>query len=271
MKRTAARRQRTLYVLSDSTGNLARHMITAFLTQFPKDAFTIRWRPFLKEGDALGAVLAEVENAPGIVFHAVVSPAAKRRIERRCQEVAAPCCDLTGRFVEFLAEASGLTPQADEALLHRTDASYHKRISAIEYTLSHDDGLGLDTLADADIILAGVSRTSKSPTSIYLGQLGHKVANVSLAIEVQPPEELLAADADKVVGLLIDPHQLVEIRTHRKGEWKMSTGEYNDLAHVTDELRWSRRLFTKYNWHVLDVTDQAIEETAAKIVGMLGL
>jgi regulator of PEP synthase PpsR (kinase-PPPase family) len=272
MRRTSKSKPlRTIYILSDSTGNLARHMLSAFLTQFPRDTFTLVWRPFLRDSEEFERIMDEVVEHPGILFHAFVLPAAKATVEARCRDAGVPCCDLTGPFVEFLAEASGLKPQDSQDRLHETDAHYRQRISAIEYTLAHDDGLALDTLHEAQVILAGVSRTSKSPTSIYLAQLGYKVANVSLAIEVPPPEELLAADPTKVVGLLIDPRQLVEIRTHRKAGWKLSTGDYNDVEHVSEELRWARRLFTRQGWHTLDVTDQAIEETAAKVASIVGL
>jgi len=139
----------------------------------------------------------------------------------------------------------------------------------MEFTLAHDDGLKLDSIDQADVVLAGISRTSKSPTSIYLGQHGYRCANVALAIEVEPPAELLAMPPEKVFGLVIDPNRLADVRSTRQRGWSMSDGKYNSLEHIISEVRWSRRLFTKQGWRVLDVSSSAIEETAHKIIEML--
>jgi [pyruvate, water dikinase]-phosphate phosphotransferase / [pyruvate, water dikinase] kinase len=261
----------TLYILSDSTGNLARHMLTAFLTQFPPNAFQVRARTFLQDRQRLDEALDEVVQTPGIVFHAVISRPLKAQIAARCEAAGAAHCDLTGDFVSFLARESGLSPEADHRRLHHVDEVYQRRIRAIEFALQHDDGLGLDTIHEADLVLAGVSRTSKSPTSIYLAQQGYNTANVSLATGVDPPPQLLGLGRNKVVGLVIDPAQLVEIRTRRAGEWHLAASRYNDPDAVQREIAWSRRLFIQRGWRILDVTDQAVEETAAKILNLMGL
>lgn len=262
------RRHIPLHILSDSTGNLAQHMLTAFLTQFPADAFVIRRQNFLRTSMQLKIALDHVAEEPGIVCHAMVDQPSKNMIARRCAELGLPQCDLTGEFVSFLASASGLRPRSDVEALHDTSNAYQNRIKALEFTLAHDDGLGLDTVHRADIVLAGVSRTSKTPTSIYLAQQGYRVANVSLAMEVAPPPQLLSLRR-RVVGLLIGVRQLVEIRTNRSVSWRMGDTRYNDPDHVEDELQWSRRLFVRNGWPSLDVTDQAVEETAARIVNLV--
>ncbi len=246
-------------------------MLTAFLTQFPRDAFEFHPHHFLQTEQKLERAMDEVARLGGIVFHAVVHQHFKEMIERRCREIGVPFCDLTGRFVEFLAAASGIEPRPDIGRLHHVHAaSYSQRIKAIEFTLEHDDGLGLDTIHEADIVLAGISRTSKTPTSIYLAQQGFRVANVSLAITVPPPRQLLALK-DRVVGLLINPAQLVEIRTNRNASWRMGNTTYNDPEYVNREILWSRRLFREQGWPTLNVTDQAIEETAVRVIDLLGL
>jgi hypothetical protein len=260
----------TLHLLSDSTGNLARHMLAAFLTQFPDGAFRLHPWTFLDATPKLHAALSEIHD--GIVLHAVVLPESKRTVERHCAERKLPCCDLTGQFVSFLATASGLTPRPDVERLHLVSDEYIHRIRALEFTLEHDDALGLDTLHKADLVLAGVSRTSKTPTSIYLGQQGYKVANVALAPQVAPPKELLSMPSSKVVGLLIDPHRLAELRRTRQHAWHMSADEsYHDYQAVEREVTWSRRLFAQQGWQTLDVTDSAVEETAARILELTGL
>jgi hypothetical protein len=263
--------RRLLYILSDSTGNLARHMLTAFLTQFPPSAFDVRARTFLQSPAKLNDALNEVEREPGMVFHAVVLRDFKKLINLRCNEIGVSCCDLTGNFIEFLAHESGIEPSEDHRRLHDVDEAYERRIEAIEFAMQHDDGLGLETLHEADLVLAGISRTSKTPTSIYLAQQGYKAANVSLAMGIEPPKELTQMLPKKVVGLVIDPARLTEIRTRRQQAWRMGRTDYNDDEAVEREIAWSRQIFTRRGWHVLDVTEQAIEETAARVLHVLGV
>lgn len=260
----------TVYVLSDSTGNLAQHMLTAFLTQFPPRTLTLRRFNFVTSMPRLREVLAEIEAWPGMVMHALVSPELKEAVEKTCAALGLPARDLTGGFVEFIAEHSGVRPDASVRRLHDTGDEYHQRINALEFTLEHDDGLGLETLHEADIVLAGVSRTGKTPTSIYLAQQGYKVANVSLAKGVAPPVQLLGLSST-VVGLLIDPERLREIRSSRQAAWGMAQTNYSEIDEVRDEVAWSRRLFAQQGWPTLDVTTSAVEETAAKVVDLLKL
>jgi regulator of PEP synthase PpsR (kinase-PPPase family) len=260
-----------IYVLSDSTGNLARHTLAAMLTQFPKGAAQVHFHTFVRSREHLDEVLARVRDRPGGVCHAMVSPAFKQRIAESCRAANLPHYDLTGGLVDFLARVTALAPRGDLCLIHRIDEDYKRRIGALEYTIDHDDGLGLDTLAEADIVLAGVSRTGKTPTSIYLAQQGYRVANVALAIESAPPKELLGLPPGKAVGLVINPQQLVMIRERRATGWNLGRTSYGDPAHVAREIAWARQLFAHQSWPILDVTDQAIEETAGKIVQALNL
>ncbi len=272
-KSTAARRSTPpdIYVLSDSTGGLARHMLAAFMTQFPIDSIAPHFHTFIRGEKRLEEVLEKIKARPGAICHAMVSDVFKQKIAAFCRKTKLPQCDLTGGVVEFLSEATGVQPLNDVSSLHRLDETYRRRINALEYTISHDDSLGLSTLCDADVVLAGVSRTGKTPTSIYLAQLGYRTANVSLALEVAPPHELLSLRGKKVVGLIINPQQLVMIRTRRESEWQMDRTRYGEPSHVGREIAWARQLFIKHHWPILDVTDQAIEETAAKIIDALGL
>jgi regulator of PEP synthase PpsR (kinase-PPPase family) len=260
-----------IYVLSDSTGNLARHMLAAFITQFPDDSVATQFHTFIRGEHRLDEVLKRIEARPGAVAHAMVSDPFKKKIADFCRHNKLPHCDLTGGVVKFLSHATGHPPRSDLASLHRLDEGYQRRIGALEFTLAHDDGLGLSTIGDADVVLAGVSRTGKTPTSIYLAQQGYCVANVALAMEVPPPPELLQLRAKKVVGLVISPEQLVMIRTRRETDWKMARTSYGEPGHVARELAWARQLFSRCGWPILDVTDQAIEETAAKIIELLGI
>lgn len=269
-RKPAARPARSIYILSDSTGNLARHMLTAILTQFPEGSFALRPWTFLRTPEQIINVLQAAGREQAIIFHAMVSADHKQLIADRCAQLGLSPCDLTGGFVEFLSHESGVMPTASLGRLHFTSHEYHHRIRSLEFTLEHDDGLGLETIHKADMVLTGVSRTSKTPTSIYLAQQGYRVANVALAMGVDPPAQLLELK-EKVVGLVIDPMQLSEIRTNRQTGWKMGQTSYNDPQAVAREVAWSRKLFLSKGWPILDVTDQAIEETAARIVNLLRL
>lgn len=261
----------TIHLLSDSTGNLGQHMLTAFLTQFPANALRIIRYNFLHTPSQIEEAMRGVQDQPGMVMHAMVSQDAKKFINLTCGKLKVPVCDLTGNFVQFIAANSGIAPAQNVHALHDISDAYHARIKALEFTLEHDDGLGLETIHEADIVLVGVSRTSKTPTSVYLAQQGYKVANVSLAKAVAPPRQLLDLQRKTVVGLLIDPLRLSEIRTNRQTSWGMSDTSYNQLEFVEDEVAWSRKLFASKGWPTLDVTRRAIEESAGKIVEILKL
>jgi regulator of PEP synthase PpsR (kinase-PPPase family) len=260
-----------LYVVSDSTGNLARHMVSTFLTQFPAGAVEVRYEMFVKDVGRVEGLLAGVEGRRVAVCHAVVSRELKGGIVRACERAGVPCHDLTGAGVAFVAGVVGAEPRADLAALHRINWAYRRRVDAVEYTLAHDDGLGLDTLGEADVVLVGVSRTSKSPTCILLAEQGWRAGNVALAPGVDPPAELLALPRGRVVGLYVDPRQLAAIRHRREAAWRTSIEGYGDVEAVAEEVAWSRRLFARRGWPSLDITDQAVEETAARVVQLLGL
>jgi regulator of PEP synthase PpsR (kinase-PPPase family) len=204
-------------------------------------------------------------------MHAVVSPKHKQQVETFCRTHRLACCDMTGAFVDFLASASGTQPRQDVGALHEVSDEYHRRIEAIEFTMQHDDGLGVTRLQEADVVLVGVSRTSKTPTCIYLAQQGYKAANVAIAIEVPLPEELLSMKEKKIVGLLIDPVRLVEVRQTRQRDWHMAGTSYTNYEHVESEVTWSRHLFNRQGWPTLDVTKTAVEETAARVIHVLNL
>ncbi|HEX8914912.1 MAG TPA: pyruvate, phosphate dikinase/phosphoenolpyruvate synthase regulator, partial [Humisphaera sp.] len=237
----------------------------------PPGTFELRLRPFVETAAKLEAGFAGMTTTRAVVLHAVIDPAMKAVVERECARRGFPARDLTGGFVEFLAQASGVGARADRGKLHDLDDAYQRRIAAIEYTLEHDDGLGLSTLNEADVVLCGVSRTSKTPTSIYLALDGFKAANVSLAHQCEPPPELLAMPKERVAALIIDPGRLSEIRLRRNHDWQMSSTTYDQIETVRAEIVWCRKLFARMGWTVLDITGQAIEETAARIVHRLGL
>jgi regulator of PEP synthase PpsR (kinase-PPPase family) len=259
-----------VYAISDSTTNLIRHVLAALLTQFPLGALDVRYEGFVRAEVDLQRIFGGGGAKPRAVVHAVVSPKLKHAIEQHCRKLQAQCWDVTGPTASFLAGIAGVPAGVDPQRLHRVDdEAYVRRIEAIEFTMEHDDGLGLATLAEADVVLVGVSRTSKTPTCMYLAQQGLKAANVSLAKGVEPPVEVFALPPRKVIGLLIDPDRLTEIRSSRQAAWHMAGTAYNQRQAVQDEVDWSRRLFARSGWSTIDVTDQAVEETAGRILHMV--
>lgn len=258
-----------LHLLSDSTGNLASHMLSAFLTQFPRNAMAVRVRNFVNTLTKLDIALEQSANEGGVVFHALVRKEFKKRVADFCEARNLPCCDLTGDFIRFISRATGIAPSDKVDVLHEVSDEYRDRIESLEFTLAHDDGLGLDTIHHAEIVLVGISRTSKTPTSILLGQSGYRTANVALAIEVPPPAQLLQLPHDRVIGLLIDPMRLQDVRSTRGKDWSMNDTNYTDIEHIQQEVLWSRKLFNSKGWRTIDVTNSAIEETAARIIAMV--
>lgn len=270
-KKPPAPKLTQVHILSDSTGNLARHMLTAVLTQFPPHSFTLQFHPFLANDDRVAQALHDIKRKPGLIMHAFLDESAKKMANDFGHKHELPVLDLTNHLVHFIEKHSGLTSARDHTALHPVDEFYLKRIRAMEFALAHDDGLGLDTIHKAQCVLAGVSRTSKTPTTIFLAQQGLLVGNVSLAMGIEPPAELLKLPPSTVVGLIISPHKLAEIRTRRNHSWQLGDTAYNDLDMIQEELAWSRRLFNRNNWPILDVTDYAIEETAARVIEVLGI
>jgi [pyruvate, water dikinase]-phosphate phosphotransferase / [pyruvate, water dikinase] kinase len=204
-----------------------------------------------------------------MVCHALVSNDLKAAVTAYCASAGLPAHDLTGSAMDFLTRHTGLKPNPNLNALHQLDETYKRRVAALEFTLNHDDGLGLATLGDADIVITGVSRTGKTPTSIYLAQQGYRVANVSLAQGVTPPQELLTLPNHKIVGFTINPQTLVMIRSRRQAAWHSGRTSYDDPAEVAREMAWSRHFFIERGWPILDITDQAVEETAARILDLL--
>jgi regulator of PEP synthase PpsR (kinase-PPPase family) len=258
-----------IHVLSDSTANLSRHMLTAVLTQFPPDSVRLVFHSFTRTPDQVDKAIGKLPRQ-ALVCHALVSPELKEQVEKICKKGKVQAHDLTGGLATFLHESTGLEPRRDVNALHKIDSAYRKRIGAMEFTLNHDDGLGLDTIHEADIVLVGVSRTSKTPTSILLAQQGYRAANVSLAQGIDPPPQLLAMPKEKVVALVINPSQLALIRAHRQRTWEMRQTTYDEPRSVAKEIAWARALFQKQGWRVIDVTDQAVEETAARVIEARG-
>lgn len=258
-----------IYIISDGTGETAATMIRAAIVQYQDaDMRIVRSKNVRTELQA-DQIIDQAQSENGVVVHTVVSPNLRSHIQEGCVAKSVPCVDLMGPLLVTLDGylGSGADPKS-VGLLRTVDERYFKRIAAIEFTVKHDDGKCLEELHLADIILVGISRTSKTPLSIFLSHKGWKVANIPLVLGAPLPEELSKVDQRRVVGLMIDSDSLSRIRKNRLEKFGQDTGsEYARATYIEREIEFALEVFGKNRrWPVFNVTDRALEETAAEIV-----
>jgi regulator of PEP synthase PpsR (kinase-PPPase family) len=262
----------TVFILSDGTGETATAMVRAGLVQYPeKDVQIVRCKNVRTE-DQIESLVEEVFTKRGCIVHTMVSPEMRASLLEKASEKGILTVDLMGPVLTALDAYLGNESRKSEAGILRTvDERYFKRIEAIEFTVKHDDGKLTSGLEKADIVLVGISRTSKTPLSIFLSHKGWKVANVPLVLGTPIPDELFTIDQRKVIGLTIDHASLSRIRKKRLEKFGQDPGsEYASLAHIQKEIDFANDLFKKNKrWPVFNVTDRALEETAAEIVRLV--
>ena len=216
----------TIHVVSDSTGGLAQHMVGAILTQFPDLDAKMEFHPFRDTEEKIRETIDRFKKRSTVVLHALVDPHCKSLVGAACGERGVPHYDLTGSLAQFLADHTQIQPENDLMRLHRTDEGYFQRVDALEFTLQHDDSRRLESVHEADVVLIGLSRVSKTPTSVLLGAFGYKAANVSIVGGRYPTE--LSQCKKQIVALTMTPKQLHEIRSRRF--------ELNQFSNKMDEL-----------------------------------
>jgi regulator of PEP synthase PpsR (kinase-PPPase family) len=261
-----------IFAVSDGTGDTVEKMARAALLQFdsPNVLHRInRVRSLVEINDVLERAL----TVHGIVVHTLVDESVRNHLTERAREVGVLTVDLLGPLLAGLGHLFAAPQRIRPGLFHQVNEAYFKRIDAIEFTLKHDDGQGVATLREADVILVGISRTSKTPLSVYLAHEGYRTANVPLMRELGPPRELFEADQRRIAALTIDPEALQVIRRERLRRYQHPEGKrYAELRHIEEELEYSRAVFRQNRlWPVIDVTAKAIEETANEVLKALGL
>jgi [pyruvate, water dikinase]-phosphate phosphotransferase / [pyruvate, water dikinase] kinase len=260
-----------LHLVSDSTGETLTTVARAATAQYVNMQPVEHAYPLVRTQKQLDRVLAEIEEAPGIVLYTLVGDDLSKRLEDHCRELSVPCLSILGPVLALFQSYLGMETSHRVGAQHTLNAEYFKRIDALNYTMLHDDGQHVDDLEDADVVLVGVSRTSKTPTSIYLANRGVKTGNVPLVpgIPVAPIVESLARPL--VVGLYASPERIVQIRQNRLLGLKAHHDEdqYIDRKAVAEEVAFSRKLCAKHNWPSIDVTRRSIEETAAAVLTLL--
>jgi regulator of PEP synthase PpsR (kinase-PPPase family) len=260
-----------LHLVSDATGETLTTVARAATAQYTKVSPVEHVYPLVRTQKQLDRALSEIEEAPGIVLYTLLEEDLVKRLEDHCRELSLPCLSILGPVLQLMRSYLGTETSHRVGAQHTLNAEYFKRIDALNYTMLHDDGQHVDELEQADVVLVGVSRTSKTPTSIYLANRGVKTGNVPLVpgIMVAPQVEVLAHPL--VVGLFASPERIVQIRQNRLLGLKshQDDDQYIDRKAVAEEIMVSRRLCAKHNWPIIDVTRRSIEETAAAVLKLL--
>ncbi|MCW6511019.1 pyruvate, water dikinase regulatory protein [Lichenifustis flavocetrariae] len=258
-----------LHLVSDSTGETLIAVSRAVAAQYQEVSSIEHVYPLVRSRAQLERAISEIEAAPGIVLFTLVEPELTERLEQACREIGSPCLSvlqpILGLFQAYLGTPSTPRPGAQHVL----NADYFKRIDALNFTMLHDDGQEGESYEKADVLLLGVSRTSKTPTSIYLANRGIKTANIPLVPQVPLPPRVFELKQPLIVGLIASPERIVQIRQNRLLTLNADHDTpYVDKAAVAEEVAHSRRLFALNQWPYIDVTRRSIEETAAAIIDL---
>ena len=256
-----------LHVVSDATGETAARLVQALEAQFPEQEFVEIRHPRVESEDDLQLAVTRMRGRPAVVVYTLVQPELREAMRTLCRRARLHYCDLLGHPIEAVARVSGMAARMTPGSRPPLNSAYFKRMEAIEFAVRFDDGVGRG-LHDADVVLVGVSRTSKTPLSIYLGYLGYKAANVPVVKGIDPPKELFEIDSAKIVGLTIDPNRLAEIRRARVRT--MGGGarnrRYAELMEIYEELEQAEKLHRRLGCPVIDISELSIEETAHRVV-----
>ena len=259
-----------IHLVSDSTGETLNALANAALAQFENVDVQIHFYALVRGEHQLARALDHITIAPGLVFFTLANQELRDKLIYRCDALLIECVDVLDAPVTALRGFLGSRETHKVGRQHQVDQRYLERIDTLNFTIAHDDGQSLDTIGDAEVILTGASRTSKTPTCVYLAIRGVRAANVPLVPHMPPPPQLLAAKKPLIVGLWVTPDRLVQVRRNRLA----SMGEGRDTSYidpdvVREEINATRRLFEQHDWPTLDVSRRSIEETAAAVMNLL--
>lgn len=260
-----------LHLISDSTGETLTTVARAAAAQYENVSPVEHVYPLVRTRKQLEIALAEIEQQPGIVLYTLLDADLREHLVAGCKKLGLPNLSILGPVLQLFQSYLGSETKARIGAQHMLNAEYFKRIDALNYTMLHDDGQHTDDLEDADVVLVGISRTSKTPTSIYLANRGVKTANVPLVPNVPLPSNLETLRKPLVVGLYATPERIVQIRQNRLLALRAhhDTDAYVDRHAVADELAIARKLCARNRWELIDVTRRSIEETAAAVMKLL--
>ena len=259
-----------IHLVSDSTGETLNALANAALAQFENVDVQVHFYALVRGEHQLARALDHITITPGLVFFTLANQDLRDKLIYRCDALLIECVDVLDAPVTALRGFLGSRETHKVGRQHQVDQRYLERIDTLNFTIAHDDGQSLDTIGDAEVILTGASRTSKTPTCVYLAIRGVRAANVPLVPHMPPPPQLLEAKKPLIVGLWVTPDRLVQVRRNRLA----SMGEGRDTSYidpdvVREEINATRRLFEQHDWPTLDVSRRSIEETAAAVMNLL--
>jgi len=254
-----------LHIVSDSTGETAARLVQALEAQFPDQEFEEIRHARAESVEDLELAVRSARGRRAVVVYTLVDPQMRDAMRRLCRRARVHYCDLLGHPIDAVARVSGQAARMTPGSRAPLNTAYFRRIEAMEFAVKYDDGVGAG-LDEADIVLVGVSRTSKTPLSIYLGYLGHKAANVPVVKGIEPPKALWEINPVKIVGLTIDAGRLAEIRRGRLRNLGARNRQYAELVEVYEELEQAAAIHRRLGCPVIDISELSIEETAQRIL-----
>lgn len=262
-----------LYLVSDATGVTLQGLVRASLAQFEAIDPVERFWPLVRSEKQLARVIDDIHDNPGPVLFTLMDKDQRKRLEKACKELQVPCIPVMDHIIKGLSAYTGLPSKGIPGLQHALDDKYFKRMDAVDFALSFDDGQNYDGIDEADVILVGVSRTSKTPTCIFLARQGVKAANIPYVPGIPIPDKVLQLRGPVFIGLTENPDRLIHLRKNRlkadTNDYHHDNNSYLDPERVEAETLEARRFFTRQGWPVIDVTRRSVEETSAEILMIL--
>ncbi|MBW6463317.1 MAG: kinase/pyrophosphorylase [Firmicutes bacterium] len=256
-----------VYIVSDSIGDTAEFVVKAVASQFDSGTVELRRIPFVENKKQIKDVFKEATECNAIIAYTLVVPELRKTIEEEAAIHTVFTADILGSLMDAFSQTTCKAPYMEPGRVRRLDEQYFRRVAAVEFAVKHDDGKDPRGLLTAEVVLIGISRTSKTPLSMYLAHQGVMVANLPLVPEVQLPEEVFWIPPEKIIGLVINPHQLREIRQERlKALGLGDDADYVNVERIDEELTYARRVMKKLGCTVFDVSNKAVEEVANRII-----
>lgn len=264
------RNNAVVYVLSDSIGETGQQVAKAAISQFDAGKYETRRFPYITEKEQIRDILEEARAENVVIAYTIVIDELKDFLEERASEYNMKTVDLMTPLIDAIGEVVGRKPRKEAGLIRKLDEKYFKKVEAVEFAVKYDDGKDTRGIKRADIVLVGVSRTSKTPLSMYLAHKNLKVANVPLVPEVPPPDELFEVDPKKIIGLTTNPIKLNEVRQERlKALGLGDSANYASMDRILKEIEYAENLMKRLECPIIDVSNKAVEETAGIILEIL--
>lgn len=261
--------EKLVYIISDGIGQSAMTVLKASMIQFDLPSSALRVFSKMENPEQIQSILMDAKEKGAFIAFTIAKKMTRKLVHEICLEHGLKHVDILGPPLEELAAYLGTEPKEDANLLRRVDSKYFKRIDAIEFSMKYDDGQDVNKVFEADIIILGLSRTSKTPTSYFLAQQGYKVVNIPLMLEVPIPKEVYQVDQNRIVCLVMDSEVLQKIRSARVKHYKTKSN-YTDLRRIFDEMEMVHALKKKNRqWRIVDTTNKSVEETSREIITML--